>query len=381
MSRLLKYLLIGLFLTGSVNMALGGSNLPEEETLVLLKKQNFDDVSKRLSEIQQLYSRNPLTENELHKAFYVFYRADKNIGQPLDQWIKSRPNNALTYLARGIYRTKLGWARRGTKWASDTNDAQFSDMKYWFGLAKQDLNKANALDGSLIETYCYLMEIDMNEGGSNLSSLLKKALTINPLSLTARWYFLTTQLPRWGGSYEEMNKTIVASRQYYDQFPRLKILEGRIVADVGDQYYFSNNCPKAIEYYRQALANGDFWFYNEQLGECLYQVDDHKGAVAQFSAVIKEKPGYKQAYWMRAQSYKLLGNYDNALKDINYAIAMEPEDDATIAARGFIYMQFSKNDLALKDLRTALTLNPSNSQYQVYISQLENKLKGAGVHQ
>lgn len=203
-------------------------------------------------------------------------------------------------------------------------------------------------------------------------------LKINPLSLTARWYFLTTQLPRWGGSYEEMNQTIVATRPYYSQFPNLKILEGRIAADIGDQFYFSNNYPKAIEFYNKALANDNFWFYNQQLGECLYQVDDYQGAVAQFSSVIKEKPGYKRAYWMRSQSYKMLGNYDNALQDINYAIDMEPGDDATIAARGFIYMKFSKNDLALKDLRAALKLNPSNTQYQDYIVQLEGKLEGSG---
>ncbi|HSD97259.1 MAG TPA: DUF4034 domain-containing protein [Sulfuricaulis sp.] len=381
MNRLLKYLLVGLSLTGCVNTTLTPSALPrEDESLLLLKQQNFDEVSKRLSAIQQVYLKNPLTENELHKAFYVFYRADKNIQQPLDEWVRNRPKDAMAYLARGIYRTKLGWTKRGTKWASDTNEAQISGMKYWFDLAKQDLSKAITLDGSLTEAYCYLMEIDMNEGGNNSASLLEKALTINPLSLTARWYFLTSRLPRWGGSYEEMNKTIIAARQYYDQFSHLKILEGRIAADIGDQYYFSNNCPKAIEYYRKALENGNFWFYNEQLGECLYQIDDYQGAMTNLSAVIKEKPGYKQAYWMRSQSYKMLENYDDALRDINYAIDIEPEDDATIAARGFIYMQFSKNDRALEDLRAALKLNPSNDQYQLYISQLESKLKGPGNH-
>jgi len=345
--------------------------IPEDQLLVLLIKGRYQDLDRRLQALQKAYIADRKTENDIHKALYAFNRSDPRVGRALNEWVAQQPNSAMPHLARGVYRSRMGWASRGSNWASKTSDSQFEGMAAWFNAAKEDLNQAAAIDPSLVEAYCYLIEIDMNEGGRRIRTLFNQALKVNPLSFIAREYFLHSQLPRWGGSYEEMQKTIENTRPYYKDAPQLKVLEGRVAADLGELAAYRKDYKEAIKYYDDALANGDFWFYNQRKGDALWEIDDYQGAIDQFSRVISYKPGYKRAWWMRSQAYKMLDLYPKALADISYAVNMEPQDDLPIAARGYIFRISGDLASALKDFRAAAKLDPTNRKHQQAIAEIE----------
>lgn len=270
----------------------------EEQLLVMLKRNDFENVSGYLTALHRKYRAQPEVESDVHKAWYAFYRTDRSLEAPLNAWVRSASDDPYPYLARGIYRTRLGWERRGNAYASDTSARDARGMGYWFKLAKTDLHQAVSLDHSQIEAYLFLMEIEMNEGGDESPLLFSKALEINPLSLFARWYYMTTLLPRWGGSHDAIREVVASSRAYYGKNPRLEVLEGRVDGDLADQKFFAKDYSGAKAKYDEALRHGNFWFYNQQKGECLYQLADPVSAVEQFTTVIAEKPGYKRAYWM-----------------------------------------------------------------------------------
>lgn len=338
--------------------------VPEDRLLQNLKSDQFDVVDQQLQTLQQAYIKDRKTENDIHKAVYEFYRADAALASHLDKWVARRPNDSFAYLARGIFRTKMGWASRGSKWASETSSSQFSSMEGWFNAAKEDLTQAIELSPSLVEAYCYLIEIDMNEGAKNTETLFNRALTINPASFIAREFYLHSLLPRWGGSYDEMEKVVVASKPFYKEMPQLVVLEGRIPEDLGELATNNKNYALARQYFVDALAKGDFWVTNENFGEMLWAVDDYQGAIAQFNKVITYKPGYKRAYWMRAQAYKMLSRCSEALADITYTISIEPADDLAIASRGYIYQKCGDIDSALEDFNAAAKINPSLASHQ-----------------
>lgn len=350
------------------NSVAASTPIAEDQLLVLLERGQFQDLDRKLQALQKTYVVEAKTEEDIHRAVYQFYRADPRLGQALNKWVADQPSSAMPLLARGLFRTKMGWVSRGAKWASDTTDTQFSGMAEWFNAAKADFDKALGIDPSLVEAYCFLIEIDMNEGGQKTRELFDRALKVNPSSLVAREFYLHSQLPRWGGSYEAMQKTILESRPYYKNAPRLKVLEGRIAADLGEMAMYNKDYKGALKYFDEALANGNFWFYNQKKGEALWGLDDFQGAINQYSLVIRDKPGYKRAWWMRSQAYKLLGQFQKSLLDISYAINIEPLDDLPIAARGYVYQLSGNLNLALEDFRSAAKLNPGNQQHQKAIA-------------
>lgn len=345
-----------------------------DQLIPLLKAQQFADISDKLGKLHRAYESDPKTENEFHKLVYEFGRADPEIENPLDAWIAQRPDDPFAYLARGLYRTRMGWLNRGASSARNTSSGQFKEMASWFALAKSDLNLAISKHPSLVEAYCYLIEIDMNEGGRATRALYDQALKLNPESFIAREFFLHSLLPRWGGSYDEMAQVIESSKHYYGPMPQLATLEGRMAADVGEILTSRRDFQQAQGYFKRALEKGDFWFPNQKYGELLYEIDNYNGAIEQFSKVIAYKPGYKRAWWMRSQSYKMLSKFPQAIADINRTIAIEPNDDLPIAARGHIYMAYGRLNLALKDFETAEAINPSNQSHKQAIAMVRKKL-------
>lgn len=375
----LKFFTVFIFLF-QVNLVVAGNVIPitksepEDALLVLLGKGNYVELTKTLQSIQSAYSVDSRTENEVHKAFYQFYRLDAKVGRSLDKWVNLQPNNAMAHLARGMYRIKMGWVSRGSKFSSMTQISQFTNMAEWFSAAKTDLNLSLQITPSLVEAYCYLIEIDMTQGSKQAKKLYEQALEINPNSFIAREFYLHSQLPRWGGSYEAMRKTVLSSKPFYDKTPRLEALEGREFADLGELAAYDKDYKSAIKYYEKALAKGDFWFTNQRYGEALAEAGSHMAAIDQYSRVIREKPGLKKAWWMRAISYKALRKYSEALTDVNYAINIEPQDDEVIAFRAGIYGLTGALTLALKDLEMAEKINPSNPDYPGYISKVRNAI-------
>jgi tetratricopeptide (TPR) repeat protein len=351
--------------------------VPEDALLALLEKGKFGELSKKLQSLQSAYAAEDRTENDVHKAFYQFYRVDPKVGLSLDKWVALEPKDAMAHLARGMYRTRMGWASRGGKFARATKRSQLTKMSEWFAAAKTDFNLSMNIAPTLVETYCYLIEIDMTEGHKHTRELYEQALKINPNSFIAREFYLHSQLPRWGGSYEAMRMTVSNSKPFYGKSPRLEALEGREAADRGELAAYREDYQTALKQYSLAMSKGDFWFTNQSYGEALAATGNHAAAIEQFSRVISDKPGYSRAWWQRAISYKALRQFPEALADINYAIKIEPQDAETIAFRGSVYGVTGELELALKDFEMAAKIDPSDPDYPEFVLKAKNVISMA----
>lgn len=170
----------------------------EEQIVAFVKQGKFAEAEAALDGAHRRCLKDPLTEELEHRAFYVFNRGDRALEQPLNDWVASAPESPYARLARGIYRTKLGWNARGARWARETSQKDMRTMGYWHKLAAEDLNFALARDDSQVMAYLWLIEVDMAQGGIYSDALFEKALELNPLSLTTRWYYSTTLLAAVG---------------------------------------------------------------------------------------------------------------------------------------------------------------------------------------
>jgi hypothetical protein len=167
----------------------------KDRLIPLVKAGSFEKASELLATAHAVYERDRKTEGDFHRLAQEFYRADPELEKPLDVWIAQRPKDPFAYLARGAYRLKMGWSSRGSRWARETSAGQFRDMGIWLSQAKHDLQLVLEKMPRLVQAYCYLIEIDMNEGGHKKRSLYAQALKINPDSFNARASFLNSLLP------------------------------------------------------------------------------------------------------------------------------------------------------------------------------------------
>ena len=64
------------------------------------------------------------------------------------------------------------------------------------------------------------------------------------------------------------------------------------------------------------------------------------------------------AYFNRADAYLIRGNYNNAIKDIDMAIILNPKDELAYYNRGLAYERLGDYDKAMNNYNMAINLNP-----------------------
>ena len=115
--------------------------------------------------------------------------------------------------------------------------------------------------------------------------------------------------PRWGGTYEAMEKFGDEAQKYAAQNPRLISLKGYADTDRAGEAFRDGDPKKAIRFYNRALEEG-----------------------GDFSA----------AYMYRGNMYAQLGLYDDALEDLNRANRLRPQNPAVLDSLAFVYRDLSR---------------------------------------
>lgn len=344
-------------------------------TMQMLKQKEFKRLDAEVNALIKAYSLDYTRERELDLALDTFFRMDPDLEPFFSGWTSAFPRSPAAHLAKGIYWSGMAWKKRGTKYLSDSTKEQIDGMQYYFEKAYSEFEAAKSIDPKLVHALCYQMEILMNFGRQEQILKLKdQALTINPYSLTARWYYISSILPRWGGSVAQIQREVDLAKPYYDKNPSLKILDGRVIAEMGDQSFFSGNFTQAIQFYSIALKSGDHWYYNKQRGEAYYYLQESEQSNKDIDIAIALRPNYPRAYFIRGVNYYRLGKYDRAIDDFSMMFTSDLSQAMAWDLRGNAYLKSGQTAKALSDFRAAVGLDPNNAEYLSDIKKAEQML-------
>ena len=99
-------------------------------------------------------------------------------------------------------------------------------------------------------------------------------------------------------------------------------------------------------------------------GVAFDKLGQFENAIKDYNMAIALNSEYYQAYNNRGVVLDKLGQFENALKDYNMAIALNSSHDQAYNNRGVVLEKLGQFENAIKDYNMAITLNPSN--YEAY---------------
>ena len=336
----------------------------------LLQQKKFKELNKLLEQLNSSYQSNALEEDALFAAYEAFDIKNKEFIPLFDSWVATTPNVFHSYLARAKYYYHLGWFARGSKWAGETKEKQFKEMSSYFKKSADDIILALNIDNQSIVSYHVLLGITRTIGQVGESEgIMRKALEVDPASFNIRSQHLKTLTPRWGGSVEKMQAFIEEASKYEQQNPKLKLLEGFISAEAGDMQAVVKKYNIANTLYTKSLESGEYHDTLFKRGKNNTRRGNYQDAITDLNRAIalnSEKPLY---YYWRAATYIDLQKYNEALNDIQYAYKLDPYDNDILDKRKWLSAIFENQGY---ELRQSQNITPSVEKYSSALSLNSN---------
>jgi len=293
-SILLLCLLIALALTQvqtSIQPNLFQRKVDPGTILFLFQNKIFKSLNTKLQEWQNSFEEDFTQESNVYDAFEVFESSDPLYEAILTSWIGKFGTTYPPYVARAIYYYQRAWDARGHKWASETTEDQFQEMRRFFTLALEDIKSALSINPKLDICYDKMINIGMAIGDDVLKkNALSIALKYNPYGYKVRATFLYSLTPRWGGSYQEMEEFVEESERYVLTNPELKTLRGQIFADKAHVCSSEEDYGRAVQLYTEAIKHRKSANYYADRGDCYYNLDYYKQALDDYETALKIKP-------------------------------------------------------------------------------------------
>lgn len=295
----------------------------------------------------------PNTEDQALVALFMAssqVSADK-YADLLNDFVEKFPNNA------------DGYIRRANFLVSNYPDAQH------FAQVEDDLNKALKVAEKKDDVYynrSRMMYLSMLQDKREVfkswtleKSLqeIEKAIEINPLPLytqhQADVYFALAKYDKAFEGYDKVNRTNLASAaSFYSAAKSKEMMKGDLkeviaLLDSAVAKYAAPYPQEAAPYISErAMAKSDAGMYKEAVADFdLYYQIIGMGVNANF-------------YYLREQANYKSRNYKRALEDIMKAVELEPGNKDYLAEYGAVNLRVARYDDAIKNLKDALAIDP-----------------------
>ena len=305
-------------------------SLPQEPSLkeIAATLKGHDgtlELDRRYAEILAAHYKDPLHRDSLFRAY-------KDFGTPEGQllaavWMTKSPGSAFARLAKGEAALGAAWKARGNAFADKTSDAQFEGMTEQLKLAVPSLLLALHYEPRLSPACVDLMEIgDMVSDEKLYAAAAQQCTKVDPLSWQVNQELLMGADPRWGGSFDAIDRVVDQIRLREKDSPMLASL---LAKGIGRRAYMPINdndhlAPIAQELDRAALTAPDV-FYIDKAGLAAEQRGNFPKALVYYSQALRFAPDEADFLIHRAQLRIKMHDSTLAYEDAKRA-AIQPDD-------------------------------------------------------
>ncbi len=284
----------------------------------LLENRQFEGLTTLLEGYQAACDRDIGYEFAVQNAFLAFADRTPATKALLDEWVRRFPGVWVPLTARATWYKSLGWAARGKAAAAATADARPGGMEDCFTRAVEDLQPSLRAKPRQLYAYLILMEISQALGDQDRGALLaRQAVQFYPDSYLVRHRRMTALLPRWGGSYDAMERFAGESAPFAARNPRLKSLRGMIAWDQGRVAASDGDYPKAIALFENSLADGLTATVLYDLADSYCRAKMYDRALATLDRAATIQPGSPEEHGLRSKVAFAQGNLDEAVAHLD----------------------------------------------------------------
>ena len=301
------------------------AQVPDTEALVaLLRARNFAELEKRVGSYQVAYEASTDAEWNAALAFAAFQRVEPELEAAHDAWVKAHPYSYAALLSRGAYHYQRGWSSRGGDYADKTAGRRFDAMSGHLQSALRDLEASIGMSARPQLSFRYLIGIAMAAGNAQAARRWHdEALRFDPGNHASRRAYLNSLRPEWGTGDINAMAGYVDAQAAQARSPReraaVQRLKASTISRVGLEAHRGKAYDDAVKIFSEGLA----------------QAED---------PILLAN---------RALSLRELGRLDEAMRDLNRSLELDPTSGEAYERRANLHERRKEMKEALRDMERA----------------------------
>jgi tetratricopeptide (TPR) repeat protein len=322
----------------------GNLNVDEEtaplrkELLSLLRDKKYAALDDMLNDRHARMLKGEFTDQSLVRLTNFIDTADTALEPLLNEWVRTSQGGFMALLVRGKYHTATAWKKRGTEFADKTSNDQLEAMAESFKKAFADLVDSKQKQPRSILPYPELMQIASAMGqGGEVYDILMRANEVAPHNYAARRMAVVRFSPKWGGSFEEMDKVVTQSKT--SRLPAIyqKCLEYSVLMEKASHFKVVEKRPiEALPYYTQAAQLCDSHTAWAEVSSIQYAREDWPAVEAAMNQYMRLRPDTAWGFNRRAWALEKQGRVKDAVPD--YERSAELGNDYAQNKMGYFYL-------------------------------------------
>jgi tetratricopeptide (TPR) repeat protein len=302
-----------------------------------IKAGNFAAVESQIKTYQAAANADPRAEMNLVYAFKAFTLPDPELADQLKKWAADSPDSAIAHCARAMALERAAAHARGHEGGPSSSilPDDFVEMEKDLSQAMMEADSARALDPDLMNAYLTAINAAKMESDSvALNDASKRALAKFPLSFEVRRTLIDTMTPRWGGSYDAMDKFANESQAQVSQNPMLKYLLGFPSMEQAEDLQLDEKWDETIPLLNHAIeVGGDYGGFYVVRGKSLFALKKYDAAMADFQSANDLMPDNAENLEMLALTSHLLNQPNDTLGFSNRYLKLGESDKDVSDAR------------------------------------------------
>lgn len=331
-------------LSPGADQSCGHLNADEEtaplrkDLLALLRDKRYPALDDTLNDRHARMLKGEFTDQVLARLTNFVESADPALEPLLNEWVRTSQSGFMALLVRGKYHSATAWKRRGSGFADKTSNDQLDGMTESFKKAAADLVASKQKQPRSVLPYPALMQIASAMGHSGeIYDMLMQANAVAPNNFIARAEAVKRFSPKWGGSFEEMDKVLLQSKN--SQLPVIdqKKLAYGVIMEKASHYKIVEKRPiEALPYYTQAAKLCNSYVAWGEVSGIEYDREDWLAVETAMNQYMQLRPNTAWGFNRRAWALEKLGRVKDAIPD--YERSAELGNDYAQNKMGYFYL-------------------------------------------